>query len=342
MVSSRFGASTRLLVTPALVVGLVLSAGASSGADRPVRQLFVDAKTKTPLLNRSFSTHRVQAPSDLNVYLFASNIELAFDKREFRPDAMIIPTNDQLLFEEVYPTTQKLLVDRLKREPENYTRVVSEADEYMKKQSRLIMATDFFPIQLKPNSAPKSMEAQPFPSFVCLIATDATIGGSIDLRPLFTQFKIKDGIEKCLAWLDAKKVNSVVMPLIGAASGLREDGHLNEESERKLMECRHYNSIAGIGLGIAAVSPKLKHIQEIGVIQWTEAFETMFPLLGLASHTQPIPTVLPDAGLNAYKEFAALAVRTLEEALKGTAANPPPPKSAEEPDCNRIYGLRSD
>ncbi len=339
MVSSKFNAFNRLLVTPTLVVGLLLSARASSGADQPVRQLYLDAKTNAPLLNRSFSTYRPQGSSNLDVYLFPSDVELALDKREFRPDAMIMPTNDELLFEAEFPGTQKLLVGKLKRDSTTFERVVSEAKSYMKDRKKLIIATDAYYIQLKPNGAAPGTVNQPFPSFVCLIATDEKEGGSIAVKftPLLTQFKVKEGIQKCLAWLDAQGVKSVVMPLIGSRGGTRKGGSLTEENERKWMQCRHLNSIAGIGLGISDFLPKLNHIQEIGVVQYTGDLKTMFPLLYTASHTGTSGELRRGAGTKAYNEYAAYASKTFQKALVGTAAPPPPREFVGEVNCNDIY-----
>ena len=99
-----------------------------------------------------------------------------------------------------------------------------------------------------PRNAKQSAGA--FPRVVCLIATDYAKGGAIDQRQFFTQDRARKGIAACLTTLDAAGVQSVVMPLMGAASsGTQSKDTLYAEGQRLLKECRLLNSVAGIALG---------------------------------------------------------------------------------------------
>ena len=57
-----------------------------------------------------------------------------------------------------------------------------------------------------------------FPKTVCLVATDFAKGGAIDRRELFAQDRVRKGIAGCLTALDAAGAQSLVLPLMGAAS----------------------------------------------------------------------------------------------------------------------------
>ena len=85
---------------------------------------------------------------------------------------------------------------------------------------------------------------------VCLIATDFAKGGAVDRRELFAQDRMRKGIAGCLAALDAAGVQSVVLPLLGAASSGTQTDDARFEGQRVLKECRLINSTAGIVLGI--------------------------------------------------------------------------------------------
>ena len=62
--------------------------------------MFNDDQQRAPSLAPSFATAEVPATSGasvpLRVYLTAGDLERAFDRSEFRPDATIIPTNTDL------------------------------------------------------------------------------------------------------------------------------------------------------------------------------------------------------------------------------------------------------
>ena len=51
-----------------------------------------------------------------HVYLSAGDLERAFDKEEFRPDAAIIPTNTDLQITAPAPATQAILIERVKKQ----------------------------------------------------------------------------------------------------------------------------------------------------------------------------------------------------------------------------------
>lgn len=57
------------------------------------------------------------AAGPLHVYLSAGDLERAFDAELFRPDAAIIPTNTGLVINAASPTSQRVLVARVAKQP---------------------------------------------------------------------------------------------------------------------------------------------------------------------------------------------------------------------------------
>jgi hypothetical protein len=151
---------------------------------------------------------------------------------------------------------------------------------------------------------------------VCLIATDFPQGGAIDRRELFAQERMRKGIAGCLAALDAAGVQSVVLPLMGAASSGTQAKDAVFEGQRVLKECRLMNSLAGIALGIHDFAPGRRQIQEIGIIQWDQELVEMFGLRA--------GTTITGAAQNAYRTYSqqiALALRRGVAGEKTTASN---------------------
>src|SRR5262245_20125121 len=73
---------------------------AQSSASGPVAAMFTDDQKRDPSLASSFQSAELPSAKAAafvaQVYLSAGDLERAFDKAEFRPDAAIIPTNTDL------------------------------------------------------------------------------------------------------------------------------------------------------------------------------------------------------------------------------------------------------
>src|SRR5688572_14716154 len=54
----------------------------------------------------------------VRVYLGAGDLERAFDRAEFRPDAAIVPTNTDLVIAAPQPGTQRVLISRVQKQPD--------------------------------------------------------------------------------------------------------------------------------------------------------------------------------------------------------------------------------
>ena len=221
------------------------------------------------------------APNTVQLYLMAGDLERAFDRREFRPDAAIVPTNTDLLLKAPAPATQRVLVSRVEKQPETM-RDLTERAEARRKQpaaaagvtGTLQIGLDTFVVQL--TRAGKTDGTAPFPASVCFIATDFAKGGAIDRRELFAQDRVRKGIADCLSALDAAGAQSIVLPLMGAASSGTQADDARFEGQRTLMECRLINATAGVALGIHDFSARRRNVREVGVVQWDRELSAMF------------------------------------------------------------------
>ena len=137
----------------------------------------------------------------------------------------------------------------------------------------MTIGVDAFLAEL-PRNAKQSAGA--FPRVVCLVATDFAKGGAIDRREFFTQDRVRKGIAACLTALDAAGVQSVVMPLMGAASSGTQSKDTQYKGQRLLKECRLLNSVAGIALGFHDYAANRRNIREIGLVQWEQEITDMF------------------------------------------------------------------
>ena len=219
------------------------------------------------------------AASTLNIYLSAGDLEQAFDRPEFRPDAAIVPTNTDLQVKAEDPAIQRVLISRVMKHP----RVMADLDDQIsarRKQaaagatSALQIGADAFVARLPKNGSADATAA--FPRQVCLIATDFATGGSVDRRELLAQDRMRKGVAGCLAAFDAAGATSVVIPMLGAASSETQSKDPVYEGPRLLKECRHLNAVAGIALGIHDFAPRRRAIREIGVVQWDKELSDMF------------------------------------------------------------------
>ena len=158
----------------------------------------------------------------LNVYLSAGDLERGFDTAAFRPDSAIVPTNTGLVITAASPTSQRVLVTRVAKQP---LVLADLQDQIAARQKQtpapggdggvMQIGTDSFLARL-PRSGPAA--AGTYPRLACLIATDFPTGGAVDRRDLFAQDHVRKGVAGCLTALDAAGAGSVMMPLLGAAS----------------------------------------------------------------------------------------------------------------------------
>lgn len=221
------------------------------------------------------------AAAPVQLYLMAGDLERAFDRPDLRPDAAIIPTNTDLQLTASAPATQRVLIARVAKYADTM-RDLTEQVETRRKQSSgkggateaLQIGVDSFVTRLRRNGQPDGTE--PFPANVCFVATDFAKGGAIDRRELFAQDRVRKGIADCLSAVDAAGAQSVVLPLVGAAStGTQADDALFE-GQRTLMECRLINATAGVALGIHDFEARRHNVREVGLLQWDQELSRMF------------------------------------------------------------------
>jgi hypothetical protein len=242
------------------------------------------------------------------IYLTGGDLERAFDTPRFRADAAIVPTNTDLDITASSPATQRVLIDRVRKQSA-VMRDLQEQIAAHRKQSpaALNIGLDSFVVQLPRQGSKQASGA--FPKMVCLIPTDFAKGGAIDRRELFAQDRVRKGITACLSALDAAGAKSLVLPLMGAASSGTVTKDAAFEGQRVLKECRLLNSVAGIALGIHDFAPSRRSIREIGIIQYDQELDEMFSL--------PRGTRLAQTAQNAYRVYADQVKLALNKGLAG-------------------------
>lgn len=218
------------------------------------------------------------AASSLRIYLSAGDLERAFDRPQYRPDAAIIPTNTDLVITAAAPTTQRVLTARVSK----HAPVMADLQDQIAARRKqplspgsegvLQIGVDAFVAQLPRGGGAKG----PFPRLVCFVATDFATGGAIDRRELFSQDRVRRGIADCLTGLDQAGAVSVLMPLLGSASAKTQSKDPVFEGQRRLQECRQLNAAAGIALGIHDFASKRRTVHEIGIVQWDREIADMF------------------------------------------------------------------
>jgi hypothetical protein len=271
----------------------------------------------------------------LSVYLSAGDLERAFDNAQFRPDAAIVPTNTELLIASPDPATQRTLIDRVRKQPD-VLRDLEDQIAARRKQSPatsgsegglLAIGVDTFVAQL-PRAVNNKASGGAFPKMACLVATDYPKGGAIDRRELFAQDRVRKGIAGCLAALDAAGVQSVVLPLMGAASSSTQTNDKLFEGQRVLKECRLINSTAGIALGIHDFAPTRRSLREIGIVQWDREIVDMFSV--------PKGSSLAQSARNAYLKYAEQVREAVRKGLAGTKTT----ASDVDGSCNAIFNVQ--
>jgi len=270
-----------------LAIGLSTLAAATFAQQGPLAAMFADEQRRDAALAPSFATvdqpATAIAASPLKVYLGAGDLERAFDRAEFRPDAAIVPTNTELLLMAAAPATQRVLIQRVEKQPD----VMRDLDEQLaarRKASAAASSADPGPLRIGvdsivvqlPRGGSDAAGQRAFPKTVCLVATDFPKGGAVERRALFAQDRVRKGIAACLEALDAAGVTSVVLPQMGAASSTVQQNDPRFEGQRVLRECRLINATAGIALGIHDFAPKRRSLREIGLIQWDQEINGMF------------------------------------------------------------------
>src|SRR4030095_13156259 len=100
-------------------VGSIL-AGVALAQKKRVAAMFGDDQKRGETIASSFSTAEIaptaSAKFPLQIYLTAGDLARAFDRAEFRPDAAIVPTNTELLTTAASPATQRVLMDRVRKQ----------------------------------------------------------------------------------------------------------------------------------------------------------------------------------------------------------------------------------
>jgi hypothetical protein len=306
----------RSVCLPTIGILVSLATGVTIAQQRPVAAMFSDDQKRGDSIASSFATAEIPPTAALGVplqiYLTAGDLERAFDTAAFRPDGAVVPTNTELSITAPAPATQAVLIERVRKQS-NVMRDLQEQIAARKKQSAppsggpLNIGIDSFVVQLRRSGDKPAGGA--FPRVVCLIATDFAQGGAIDRRELFAQDRVRKGIAGCLAALDASGVESVVLPLMGAASSGTQAKDPVFEGQRVLKECRLLNSVAGIALGIHDFAPNRRSIREIGVIQWDRELTDMFSL--------PRGTRLAQTAQNAYRAYAEQVKVAFRKGLDG-------------------------
>ena len=313
-----------------------LTADVVTAQQGPVAAMFASDQKRDEALVLSFlpldlpPTKTATVP--LRVYLSAGDLERAFDNAQFRPDAAIVPTNTDLLITAPSPATQRTLVDRIRKQPEVLrdleaqiaTRRKQSAPSSKTEAGLLRIGIDTFVAQLPSGSNPSSGA---FPKMVCLIATDYAKGGAVDRRELFTQDRVRKGISDCLAALDSAGVQSVVVPLMGAASSGTQTNDALFEGQRILKECRLINSTAGIALGIHDFAPSRRSLREIGIVQWDQEIVGMFSV--------PKDSRVAQMAQSAYRTYAEQIRQAVRKGLAGDKTTP----SDVHGSCNNIFNI---
>jgi hypothetical protein len=267
-----------------MAVAVAATAGAAFVQQEPVATMFRADLKRHQSMSASFLPIEVPATgasSTMHVYLTAGDLERAFDRPEFRPDAAIVPTKTGLVITAASPTTQRVLIARVMKQPAVMADLQDQIAVRRKQapapaagEGVLQIGVDSFVAQL-PRGASAAVKGT-FPRHVCLIATDFATGGAVDRRELFAQDRVRKGVAGCLAALDAAGAGSVMMPLLGAASAQTQSQDPVYEGQRLLKECRHLNAVAGIALGIHDFVPGRRAVREIGIVQWDREISEMF------------------------------------------------------------------
>ena len=301
----------------------LLMGGAGTAQQGPVATMFGDDQKRDAFFASSFATVDLPAggaaAEPLHVLFSAGDLERAFDRAEFRPDAAIVPTNTDLQTAAASPATQQVLIARVRKQADVMGAVESQiaarrtqAPATRAEPGLLRIGLDSFILQL--SSAAASQNPSAFPKAACLVATDFVNGGAVDRRELFVQDRMRQGIAACLDALDAAGARSLVVPLMGAGSAKVQTNDAMYEGQRALKECRLINSTAGIALGIHDFAARRRNLREIGVVQWEEDLVDMFKV--------PPGSRAERSAQAAYRLYAEQVAGALRRGLSGQKTTP--------------------
>ena len=311
----------RAFVVSGLLTSLLVPAVAQEG---PVAAMFASDRTRLAALAPSFLMQELppqgSSKAPLRVYLGAGDLERAFDTRQFRPDAAIVPTNTALQLDASDPATQQVLVRRVRQHPA----ILKDLEQQLAGRRAgtaaadatsgpLQVGVDSVVVRLRRRSGERPADAA-FPAAACLMATDFPKGGAIDQRELFSQSRLRKGIAGCLSGLDAAGARSVVLPLLGAASSTPQESDAFFQGQRVLKECRLINAMAGLALGIHDYAAGRRGLQEIGIVQWEQEVVGMFSV--------PKGSTSEAAARMAYQAYADQIAQTLRRGLAGVPTTP--------------------
>ena len=308
-----------------LAAGVLLSLPAAIAVAQqgPVASMFASDQKRDQSLAESFVSIAMPASKAAQfpalVYVSAGDLERAFDTPAFRPDAAIVPTNTDLQLTAQSPATQRVLVDRVRRQS-GVMRDLEDQVAVRRKQPSadktepgvLRIGIDVLTVQLPRTGGIRSTAA--FPKAVCLIPTDFAKGGAIDRRELFAQDRFRKGIATCLNELDAAGAQSLALPLMGAASSGTQTRDAQFEGQRVLKECRLINSAAGIALGIHDFAANRRNLREIAIIQWDQEIAGMFKVAAGSRAA--------GAAQQAYRRFAEQMNQAIRKGLAGEKTTP--------------------
>jgi hypothetical protein len=320
-----------------LAVVVAVLADVVRAQQSPIAAMFNDDQKRDKDLAPSFLLVEVPASktatAPLQVYLSATDLQRAFDRAEFRPDAAIVPTNVELQVDAPSPATQRVLIERVQKAPDVMRDLQDQIAAYRKKMPAasgqqpggMNIGVDTFVAEL-PRNAKQSGGA--FPRMVCLIATEFAKGGAIDRREFFTQDRVRKGIAGCLTALDNAGVRSVTMPLMGAASSGTQAKDARFEGQRLLKECRLLNSVAGVALGLHDFAAGRRNIREIGVIQWDQEVKDMFSV--------PPGSSAAESAQRAYRTYADQIKIAFRKGLAGQHTT----ASDVDGNCNTTFNAK--
>ena len=302
-----------------LVAALLLCAPMATAAlqDGAVAAMFAADQKRHESLASSFVVGELPptgaATAPARVFLSAGDLGRAFDDPAFRPDAAIVPTNTELQIAAAEPATQRVLIDRVRKDPEVLRDLEAQLGVRRQTSTQTAGAPGSFQIALDtlvvslPRTGERRADA-PFPRHACLIATDFATGGAIEKRELYAQSRVRKGIAACLSALDAAGATSVVLPLVGAASSEAQERDA-VEGQRVLKECRLINATAGIALGIRDFAASRRNLREIGLVQWDEEVVGMFRV--------PKGSRAEATAQRAYAEYAEQVAQAFRKGLAG-------------------------
>src|SRR4051812_17303876 len=174
--------------TRALLLGTIVALSTSLlTAQTPVAAMYADDQVRGKTVALGFFTASIaatsSAPAPAGVYITQGDLQRVFDDSRFRVDGAIVPTNTELQLTAPAPATQRVLIDRVQKQPALMQALQEQAAARRGRGAALDIGVDTFSATLP--TAAGSQPTGAIPSRLCLIATDFADGGAIDRRELF-------------------------------------------------------------------------------------------------------------------------------------------------------------